>query len=522
MNPETCSCPAITWMTFVPLLGAGVLLFVPQNNERAIKKIALLAGIGALFAALFVWIKFDASNSGYQEVQKLPWIQALQIDYYVGVDGLSMVLVLLTAVLTPLSIWASWGIHRHVKTYFFLFLLMETAVLGVFTALNFVHWFLYWEAGLVPAFFLIKIWGGEGRNYAALKFFLYTLLGSITMFLAFQAMYLATGKWNFDELASMAQNGQLVTALGDLVQKTGLSWSSSCCTFLVFIAVLLGFAVKIPLWPLHTWLPDAYTEAPTATTMMLTGVLSKMGVYGFLRILLPIFPVAMSEAAGWLAAITLITIVFGALAGIAQKDIKRMLSYSSINHVAFCVLGILAVAHSAHGVASAMTEKAAALNGAILQMFTHGIGAAALFYLAGLLEDRSGVRDMTMFGGLRKTMPIFCGLTGIATFASLGLPGLSGFVSEFLIFKGALPILTPITVLATIGLLATAIFLLRFLQFVFYCPLNQRWKSLPDLDLQEMATAAPFIALMFLIGIYPAWLVDLSNAWAVEFIKNFS
>lgn len=509
-------------MTFVPLIGAGLVLLVPTRNERAVKNVSLLTSLGALAAALILLMKFDASVTGYQWTQKVTWISAIHVDYYVGIDGLSIVLVLLTAVLTPLALWASWGIDKHIKAYFFLFLLMETAMFGVFTALNFVHWFLYWEAGLVPAFFLIKIWGGEERNYAAIKFFLYTLVGSITMFLAFQAMYLATGKWNFDELATLGRSGELATALGELAGKIGLNWPAACCAYLAFLGVLLGFAVKVPIWPFHTWLPDAYTQAPTATSMMLTGVLSKMGVYGFLRILLPIFPLQMSQSACWLAVLTLITIVFGALAGIAQKDIKRMISYSSINHVAFCILGIVAVAHSAGGVASAVTEKAAALNGAILQMFTHGIGAAALFYLAGTLQDRSGLRDMTAFGGLRKTMPIFCGLTGIATFASLGLPGLSGFVGEFLIFKGSLPILTPVTVLATIGLLATAIFLLRFLQFVFYCPLNERWKSLPDLSLREIATAAPFIAFMFFIGIYPAPFVDLTNAWAMDLIRLFS
>jgi len=509
-------------MTFIPLIGAGLLLFVPNRNESTIKRIALLSSLGALAASLILLMKFDSSLTGYQWAQKVPWISAIHVDYYVGVDGLSIVLVLLTAVLTPLSILASWGINHHVKLYFFLFLVMETAILGVFTALNFVHWFLYWEMSLVPGFFLIKIWGGEERNYAAIKFFLYTLVGSITMFLSFQLMYLATGKWNFDELAALGQSGELTTALGALAAKLGLNWPAACCVYLTFLGVLLGFAVKVPIWPLHTWLPDAYTQAPTATSMMLTGVLSKMGVYGFLRVLLPIFPVEMSHSSSWLAILTLITIVFGALAGIYQKDIKRMISYSSINHVAFCILGIVAVAHSADGVASAMTEKAAALNGAILQMFTHGIGAAALFYLAGTLQDRSGIRDMTMFGGLRKTMPIFAGLTGIATFASIGLPGLSGFVGEFLIFKGSLPILTPITILATIGLLATAIFLLRFLQSVFYCPLNERWKSLPDLSAREVATAAPFIAFMFFIGIYPAPFVSLSNTWAGDLIKLFS
>jgi NADH-quinone oxidoreductase subunit M len=514
----------LTWMTFLPLLGAVVIfLFVPKESVRLVRRVAMFFSLVALAAALCVVTRFDAGNSGYQLVQKTAWMNAIHVDYYVGVDGLSVVLVLLTAVLTPLAIWASWGIEKHVKAYFILFLILQTAMFGVFTALNFVHWFLFWEAGLVPAFFLIKLWGGENRHYAALKFFLYTLLGSITMFLAFQAMYLATGEWNFDKLAELGRNGDLATALGDLAYRIGMDWPAACCAYVVFLGVLLGFAVKVPIWPLHTWLPDAYTEAPTATSMVLTGILSKMGVYGFLRILLPIFPDEMARSAGWLAVLALITIVFGAVAGIAQKDIKRMISYSSINHVAFCILGIVAVAHSADGVKNVLTEKAAALNGTILQMFTHGISAAALFYLAGVLQDRAGgQRDMTAFGGLRKTMPVFCGLMGISAFASLGLPGLSGFVSEFLIFKGALPILTPVTVLATVGLLATAIFLLRMLQFIFYCPLNERWKSLPDLSGREIATAAPFVAFMFFIGIYPGPLVDLSNAWVVELIQIFS
>lgn len=517
-----CDCTLLSWTTFIPLIGAMLVLFMPGSNPRGIKRLALIASLGALATSLMALLKFDAASSELQLVQFYPWIKAIGVSYYVGVDGLSIVLVLLTAVLMPLSIAASWGIDRHVKTYFFLFLLMETAMFGVFTAMNFVHWFLFWEAGLVPAFFLIKIWGGEERNYAAIKFFLFTLAGSITMFLAFQAMYLATGQWNFDELASLARDGHLAPALAELASRAGLDWTASCCVGLAFLGVLLGFAVKVPIWPLHTWLPDAYTQAPTATSMVLTGIMSKMGVYGFLRILLPVFPAQLSEAGGWLAVLTLITIVFGAIAGIYQKDIKRMISYSSINHVAFCILGIVAVAHSAEGVASAVTQKAAALNGAILQMFAHGVSAAALFYLAGALQDRAGLRDMTQFGGLRKIMPVFAGLFGISAFASLGLPGLSGFVAEFLIFKGALPILTPITVLATLGLLATAIFLLRMLQFILYCPLNERWKTLPDLNTHEIATAGVFVAFMFWIGIWPASFVNLSNTWAMEMIRLLS
>src|ERR1051326_8167155 len=328
----------LTWMTFLPLIGAGLVLLTPKRNTGAIKGISIVASLVTFAAALCAVMRFNSGESSFQFAQKVGWITAIHVDYYVGVDGLSIVLVLLTAVIVPLAIWASWGIDHHVKTYFFLFLVMETALLGVFTALNFVHWFVYWEAGLVPAFFLIKIWGNEERNYAAIKFFLYTLVGSITMFLAFQAMYLATGKWNFDELAAMGQSGELAKALGALATKIGLNWPAACCAYLAFLGVLLGFAVKVPVWPLHTWLPDAYTQAPTATRMVLTGVLSKMGVYGFLRILLPIFPTESAASAGWLAILTLITIVFGALAGIYQKDIKLMLSYSSINHVAFCIL----------------------------------------------------------------------------------------------------------------------------------------------------------------------------------------
>src|SRR5690349_18758932 len=279
-----CDCHLITWMTFIPLIGAALVLLMPKRNERSIKNVALLTSLGSLAAALMLLMKFDANVPGYQWIQKFTWINAINVNYYVGVDGLSIVLVLLTAVIVPLAIWASWGINHHVKTHFFLFLVMETALLGVFTALNFVHWFVYWEAGLVPAFFLIKIWGNEERNYAAIKFFLYTLVGSITMFLAFQAMYLATGKWNFDELAALGQTGELAKALGALATKIGLNWPAACCAYMAFLGVLLGFAVKVPIWPLHTWLPDAYTQAPTATSMVLTGVLSKMGVYGFLRI----------------------------------------------------------------------------------------------------------------------------------------------------------------------------------------------------------------------------------------------
>jgi NADH-quinone oxidoreductase subunit M len=390
-------------------------------------------------------------------------------------------------------------------------------LIGTFTALNFFHWFVFWELSLIPAFFLVRLWGGPQRAPAATQFFVYTMVGSVTMLLGFLAIFLGTGKFDFIELSTMT-SGELVSKLA-AAKLGGLSGGQ--LSWLIFFGVLLGFAVKVPLMPLHTWLPATYAEAPSPVTMLLTGVMSKMGVYGFVRVLLPIFPGHIQQAQPVLLWLAVITIAFSAGAAFAQRDVKRILAYSSINHLGYCLLAVFAVTTSSSMINAPATEKAAALSGTFLQMFNHGLTAATLFWCVSLLEQRSGgLRGLNDFGGLRKVAPVFCGLMGIALFSSLGLPGLNGFVGEFLIFKGVFPLASWAAGLSVIGLLVTAIFILTILQRVFNGPLNEKWSKLPDLTLRERALLAVPIAVMFAIGLYPQLLLTVTNETVLRMVER--
>jgi NADH-quinone oxidoreductase subunit M len=512
--------PLITTLTFVPLIGAVLVICLGEEKPKFARGLAFGSSLLSLALALLLWKTFDASSGDFQFGERHLWIPSLGIEYRVAVDGLGLLMVMLTAVITPMAMLASWQIAGRPRIYFSLILFLQAGLFGTFTTLNFFHWFVFWELSLIPAFFLIRLWGGPQRAPAATQFFVYTMFGSITLLLAFLALFFATDKVSdFTVLADWARDGRLITAL-----SAKLGWHDLTARGLatvIFLGAFLGFAVKVPLMPFHTWLPSAYTEAPTGTTMLLTGVMSKMGVYGFVRILLPIFPEQMHWLRTPLLALAVITIIFSAGAAFAQKDLKRLLSYSSINHLGYCLLGIFAVAAPAGGVIAPATQKAAALNGAFLQMFNHGLTAATLFWFVGLLEQRSGgLRGLNDFGGLRKVAPVFCGLMGIALFSSLGLPGLNGFVGEFLIFKGAFPLATCSASLSVIGLLVTAIFILTLLQRVFNGPLNEKWSKLPDLTLSERAWVAIPIGLMFVLGIYPQLVLGVINSTVVQMVKQ--
>ncbi len=393
---------------------------------------------------------------------------------------------------------------------------LQAGLFGTFTALNFFHWFLFWELGLIPAFFLIKLWGGPNRGPAATQFFIYTMVGSVALLLSFLAIRLATGSFNFIELAGMARSGVLATKL-----SAAFGWKN--IGLIIFFGAFLGFAVKVPLIPFHTWLPAAYSEAPSPVTMLLTGVMSKMGVYGFLRILLPIFPDQIRAVLTPLLWLAVATIVLSACAAFAQKDIKRMIAYSSINHLGYCLLALFAAKAVATGVNNSDLQKAAALDGALLQMFNHGLTASALFLFVALLERRSGgLRGLDDFGGLRKIVPVFTGLMGISIFSSLGLPGLNGFVGEFLIFKGVFPLAPWAAAISTIGLLVTAIFLLMLIQRVFCGPLNERWAKMPDLTTAERFLVLPSIALMFVLGIWPQFILSKIDATVVSLVHQLN
>ena len=510
--------PFISTLTFLPLVGGLIVIGLGANQQRLARRLALSFSLLSFVVALMIWRRFDTTSGALQFQELFNWIPALAVHYHVGVDGLSLLMVLLTAIVVPMSMLASWKIAERVPVYFALVLFLQAGLFGTFTALNFFHWFLFWELSLVPAFFLIKLWGGPNRSSAATQFFVYTMVGSVAMLLAFLAILLSTGRFDFTSLAELGRNGSLLTALSDKLGWRDLT--ARRLALVIFSGAFLGFAVKVPLIPFHTWLPTAYAEAPTGTTMLLTGLMSKMGVYGFLRILLPIFPQEMGWVLKPLLGLAVLTIVCSAAAAFAQRDLKRILAYSSINHLGYCLLGVFAVMSSSTMAAAPLVEKAAALNGVMLQMFNHGLTAATLFWFVGFLEERGrGLRGLDDYGGLRKVAPVFCGLMGIALFSSLGLPGLNGFIGEFLIFKGAFPLATWATALAVIGLLITAVFILTILQRIFNGPLNEKWSKLPDLTFTERAAVVPALGLMLFLGIYPQALLGIVNSTVVQMVQ---
>ena len=504
--------PLLSLLVFTPWLGAALLALVPRMSAAASRWVALVFSLSTLGLGLVAWGSFDSTLAGYQFVEQHEWIQSLHVTYHLGLDGLSLLLVLLTGLVGPAALLASWRIERDVRLFGLLFLVLQGAALGVFLALDFFHWFIFWELSLVPAFFLIKLWGGAGAARAAYQFMIYTLGGSAFLLLAFAAIYAATGTFSLVELAALAQNGGLAAKLGHAA-----TW--------VFLGVLLGLAVKVPLFPFHTWLPAAYAEAPTGASMFLTGIMSKMGVYGFLRILWPLFPAQLAAAATPLLWLALGGVVFGAFAAMAQADFKRMLAYSSINHVSYCLLALFAVAAATGGNRNDYTSAqfASALDGALLQMFNHGLTASALFFCFGILESRAGgKRGLGDFGGVRTAMPVFAGLCGIAMFSSLGLPGLNGFVGEFLVFRGVFGLVPWAAAVGCLGLFATALFLLTFWQRVFHGPQGAGVAGFRDLDGLELVTLAPSVALMFVLGVWPQLLLGFINPLVMQWFRPFA
>jgi len=493
------SLPLLSLLVFTPWAGALLLALLPRLPAGASRAIALFFSLSTLALGVTVLSAFDPANTAMQFVEKAAWIRALNVHYHLGLDGLSLILVLLTGLIAPVALFGTLRAARQPSLYAALFLFLQGSALGVFLALDFFPWFIFWELSLVPAFFLVKLWGGPGAARAAYQFVIYTIGGSAFMLLAFAALYAATGTFDFVQLAALARDGNLADALKHL----GGFWPQ-----VVFFGVLLGLAVKVPFFPFHTWLPPAYAEAPTGASMFLTGVLSKMGMYGFLRILWPLFPAQLHAAAPVLLALAVAGVVLGAYAALKQTDVKRMIAYSSINHLSYCLLALFAVA-AVHGRTG--EAQAAALSGAILQMFNHGLSAAALFFCAGILEDRAGKRGLDDFGGVRSSAPIFAALCGISMFSSLGLPGLNGFVGEFLIFRGVFGLAPWAAAVSTLGLLATALFLLTFWQRVFHGPARGGGVGFRDLQGEEIATLVPLIAFMFLLGVLPQLLTGLIN-----------
>ncbi|MAE31680.1 MAG: NADH-quinone oxidoreductase subunit M [Verrucomicrobiales bacterium] len=469
----------ITALTLAPLVAAILIVAMPAQRARAVALAGALVSFG-----LTAWLLTQFNGTLIEA--KRSWIPDLGIDYHVGLDGTNALVLFLAALLAPIVVWISWGHSDRPKTYFALLSLQFTGLFGTFTALNFFHWFIYWELALVPAFFLIKLFGqGVERHKAAINFFLFTVLGSVAMLLGFLFLYQETGSFNFIELPEKVKS---------------LEVSS-----LIFVAILAGLWVKVPLAPLHIWQAPAYAAAPTPVVILLTGVMSKMGVYGFLRLIVPIFPAQLQQHADVLLGFALLTILWGAFLALRQTDLKKLLAFSSLNHVAYCVLGIGALGVALNG--PKIDAHELARQGVILQMFAHGLSAAGLFYLVGLLEQRAGSRDRDGFGGLCSVTPRFAAMFYILTFCSLGLPFLAGFAAEFLIFSGSFAVAPKVTAMATLGLLATAVFLLTMLQRVFTGPVNEQHRSMPDLTRNEILILTPILILVFWAGIYPkTWL----------------
>jgi NADH-quinone oxidoreductase subunit M len=499
--------PILTLLTVLPLIGAAIALF----SGKHARAVALIATLASLAVALLVWIQLPADGS-IGLVERAAWAPSLGIEYHLGVDGLGALMLVLSAIVTLMSVDAAHRVHHQPGLYFGLVLLLESGLFGSFTALNFFHWFLFWELSLIPAFFLIKLWGGPRRGPAATQFFVYTMAGSAALLVCFLAVFLSTGSMDFGHLTQLASTGaleQMVTAhLGPV-------------TLWLAIGVLAGFAVKVPMAPFHTWLPAAYAEAPSPVTMLLTGAMSKMGVYGLLRIAIPLFGHQIAQIRTPLLVLVAITVVMGAWAAAAQKDLKRIFAYSSVNHLGYCLLGIFARAIPASGAAT-LASQSAALNGVILQMFNHGVTAAALFWFVAMMQERSGgLRGIDDFGGLRKPAPILCGLMGIAMFSALGLPGLNGFVGEFLIFRGVFPLSCVAASVSVLGLLVTAVVILTVMQKVFTGPVPERWATFPDLHGGERLALAPVIGLMLLLGLVPQLIVDTVNPTVMNLLAHW-
>jgi len=473
----------LTLVTFFPLLGVLILLFLRPEQKNAARWVALVTSLITFGISLAVLVQFAPDNPDLQLVVDVPWIPIAgwEIHYFLGVDGLSILLLLLTTLLTPISILSTWtAVEERVKDFMIFFLLLEIGMVGVFLAQDLFLFYVFWEFTLVPMYFLIGIWGGPRRMYAAVKFFLYTMAGSILMLLAILWLGIYQGSFQ----------------VPDLIAKGGIPADLQVWLFLAFAA---AFAIKVPMWPLHSWLPDAHVGAPTAGSVILAGVLLKMGTYGFLRFNLALFPQAALQLAPWMAALAVIGILYGAAVSYAQKDVKKLVAYSSVSHLGFVMLGLFAL-------------NAQGIQGGILQMVNHGLSTGALFLVVGMIYERRHTRDMDAFGGLWKIMPIYGVLTLIVALSSMGLPGLNGFVGEFTILLGAWGAGQPgaalgsywFAGLSAIGVILAAVYILLMFQKLFLGPVTKEEnRHLFDLNWREIVTLLPLIVLIFWIGLYP-------------------
>jgi NADH-quinone oxidoreductase subunit M len=492
----------LSLLTFFPLLGVLALLLLRPlrvETDKTIKQVAIGTSLITLLISVVVLIQFDSAKSGLQMIEKVTWIPSLHISYLMAVDGASILFIMLTTFVTLLAVVSSWSaIKNQVRQYYIFMLLLLTGMIGVFLAQNLFLFYIFWEFTLIPMYFLIGMWGGERRVYAAIKFFLYTMAGSLLMLLAI--LYLGLNAHSFD--------------LPDLIANRE-SFAASNVQNLLFLGFAIAFAVKVPIFPFHSWLPDAHTEAPTAGSVILAGILLKMGTYGFIRFNLPLFPEASVHFAPLIAVLAIIGIIYGAIVSFPQKDVKRLVAYSSVSHLGFVMLGIFSL-------------NAAGLQGGILQGINHGLSTGALFFLVGVLYEQRHTRAMSAFGGIWRAMPLFTALSLVIVLSSMGLPGLNGFVGEFTILLGSMGATTALgphpwiyTAFAASGVILAAIYLLWMFQRVFLGPLdNEENKRLRDVNGRELAVFIAFLVFIVWIGIYPSPFFKLMDGTVARMVSS--
>ena len=491
----------ITYLLFIPLLGGVLLLFIGNKKENLIRYFGLAVSIITFLISLVIYFNFDLNNPSFQFVHKFDWIQNLHISYIVGVDGLSLLLVLLTTFLTPLTLISSWSsIQKKVKEFTFFMLMLEVGMLGVFVSLDLFLFYIFWEAMLIPMYFIIGIWGGDNRIYASIKFFLYTFFGSLLMLVAiiWLAVYAST------PLGHFSTNLIELYKIGPQVPQNIQNW--------MFLAFTFSFAIKVPIFPLHTWLPDAHVQAPTAGSVILAGVLLKMGTYGLLRFCLPLFPQASIKFAPVISILAIIGIIYGALVAMVQKDMKKLVAYSSVAHLGFVVLGIFA-----------LTQES--VQGAVIQMLNHGLSTGALFLLVGIIYERTHTREISEYGGIAKIVPIYVTFLMIASLSSIGLPGLNGFVGEFLILLGSFKSTVLgswwYTIFAATGVIFAAVYLLWMYQRIVFGEVkNPKLNELTDMNKRELLVLIPIFIFIVWIGIYPSTFLNVSKQSSQKIIEH--
>ncbi|MBZ0296890.1 MAG: NADH-quinone oxidoreductase subunit M [Anaerolineae bacterium] len=532
MEPILGIIDPLSFLVVAPALAAVIMLLLPPQKVIA-RWVALLLAVivGGVSAAVFVSYMNSptpADGMTYAMEVNVKWFDLLGASWHIGIDGISATLVLLTGLLTPLAVLVSWEIEDRVNVHLALILFFETGLMGVFVAMDLMIFFLFWELSLVPMYFLINQWGGPNRQYASTKFMIYSLGGSLGFLLATQlvgwSVSAVLGAPSFD----MVVLTQTWPRLAETVGNVFLGIDIQTVKGLAFVAFFLAFAIKVPVWPFHTWLPDAHGEAPTAGSMLLAGAMLKLGAYGFLRLVIPLFPDVWvapvnilgafeTNAAGIFAFLAMLGVVLGALAALGQNDIKRLVAYSSVNHMGFVVLGLAVTAYVygemfLTGSTTMMQDAILATNGAVLQMFNHGLSSAAMFLLAGGIYHKTHTRDMTQYGGFWVKAPVYGGIFIFTSMASLGLPGLNGFVSEFLVVRGTWPVFTVLTLIAMIGLLFTGSYILKGIRAVLLGPFNLKWRDTHlEIELREAIAIAPLMVLMLITGVFPNWILPIIN-----------